>query len=534
LVNRARPDIIISGSKELPLAQEEGERLNEVWMQRFGGPENQGKPFWSSAPLEVKTLTPSFRELQLTKLREFERDIIVTVFGVPPEIMGILANSNRATIDAAELLFSKYVLTPRLEARRAAYNEQLAWQYDERLFLDFEDPVEENKEFKLEVTRSRPAAFTDDEVRALAGEGPLPVDDAAVAGGAAPTDVQAAALNGAQIAALQAIVQQVAVNEIPPATAIQMILVAFPTIDEDTAIAIINPAAGFSPMNGETRALAREGEALPPPDTAALPPGPALERSILLRSGRATKQTLDDINTILSAVDQSLMSGVVEVNTRTIVAEFGGDAMADAGVNISFDLDNPRAVEFISQTAGERSDLINGTTQKDLRVTLSEGIAEGETQRDLIKRVQSVVTDATSARADMIARTETTRAAGFATEEGMLQSNLTEKEWLPVQDDRTRDTHAGMEGQTQPLGESFVSPSGATATYPGNFGVAEEDINCRCVLIAVDSLPDKAARVAKWHTKASQMERLQGDYARQLRSVFREQGKQVVDALEDV
>ena len=454
LTNRARPDIVISGSKEIPLGQEDAVRLNEVWAQRFGGPENAGKPFVSAAPISVETLTPTFRELQLTSLREFERDIIISVFGVPPEIMGIVENSNRATIESAEFLFAKHVLKPRLAARKATYNEQLAWQYDPRLLIDFEDPVDENREFKLEVYKARPAAFTDDEVRALADEGPLP--------------------------------------------------------------------------DGE-------GEQRPtPPSMAAPPSGPALERAPFPAKGRANKINADDINSIVAAIDQSLMRSVIETNTRSVVAEFGADAMADAGINISFDLNSPRAIEFIDATAGERSNLINGTSERNLRATLSEGIAGGETQSDLISRVQAAVDDATSARADMIARTETTRAAGFATEEGMTQAGLTEKEWLPVQDDRTRDTHAGMDGQKQPMGTAFMSPSGLPAQYPGGFGVAAEDINCRCVVVAVDSLPDKAARVAAWHIKASQMQRLETIYARQLRSAFREQGQQAIEALEGV
>jgi hypothetical protein len=40
--------------------------------------------------------------------------------------------------------------------------------------------------------------------------------------------------------------------------------------------------------------------------------------------------------------------------------------------------------------------------------------------------------------------------------------------------------------QTVNLGDPFTSPlSGAETFYPGDFGVAEEDINCRCTTIAV-------------------------------------------------
>jgi hypothetical protein len=55
--------------------------------------------------------------------------------------------------------------------------------------------------------------------------------------------------------------------------------------------------------------------------------------------------------------------------------------------------------------------------------------------------------------------------------------------------------------------------------------------NCRCVVIAVDSAPDKSARVAAWVAKISRMDRAEAAFARQLRSVFRAQGEQLIAAI---
>jgi hypothetical protein len=462
LTNRARPDIIISGSKEVPLQKEDALRMSEVWTQRFGGPENVGKPFFSAAPITVDTLTPSFKELELSKMREFERDIIITVFGVPPEVMGVLANSNRATIDAAWFLFAKGVLKPRLDARQAVYNEQLAPQYDDRLVIDYEDPVEENREFKQLVIASRPAAFTDDEVRDLAG------------------------------------------------------LEALPDGEGDSRPQIAAPA---------------EVVALPPPD-------PTRMRKTV------TKISERDIDAIIDAIDEELSATILRTNARSAVAEFASDALDDVNVSIAFDIESPAVVDFIANSAGERSELIHGTTQDDLRRTLSEGVANGENGSDLIRRVQDAIDDATAARADMIARTETTRAAGFAVNEAFDQAGIEEREWLAVQGTpqppalgATRHTHrerapGGLDGQVRALGEPFTSSSGATAMFPGDFGVAEEDINCRCVVIAVDSAGAGESRAAKWQTKATQMERVEAGLARQLRSMFREQGQAVIEVIE--
>lgn len=56
------------------------------------------------------------------------------------------------------------------------------------------------------------------------------------------------------------------------------------------------------------------------------------------------------------------------------------------------------------------------------------------------------------------------------------------KTWQTMLDDRVRDTHDYLEGMTKELHEEFVTYNGDTALYPHGFGVASEDINCRCTL----------------------------------------------------
>lgn len=53
-------------------------------------------------------------------------------------------------------------------------------------------------------------------------------------------------------------------------------------------------------------------------------------------------------------------------------------------------------------------------------------------------------------------------------------------------DERVRDSHAEMEGQKVPIDEPFILPGGAKAMYPGESGVAAEDINCRCFVEYVE------------------------------------------------
>ena len=118
----------------------------------------------------------NFQHLQLSDLRKSVRDICLQVWGVPPEILGILENSNRATIDAADYLFSKWVIVPRLEAWRLDFQRLLVPEFDERLILDYDSPVQEDTAFRAEVMKAMPWNFEADEVREVAGLSPLDDD----------------------------------------------------------------------------------------------------------------------------------------------------------------------------------------------------------------------------------------------------------------------------------------------------------------------------------------------------------------------
>ena len=56
-----------------------------------------------------------------------------------------------------------------------------------------------------------------------------------------------------------------------------------------------------------------------------------------------------------------------------------------------------------------------------------------------------------------------------------------EKTWYSVMDERVRDTHTLLHGTTLPIDGYFQTVNGRSQG-PGLFGIAEEDVNCRCSL----------------------------------------------------
>ena len=81
-----------------------------------------------------------------------------------------------------------------------------------------------------------------------------------------------------------------------------------------------------------------------------------------------------------------------------------------------------------------------------------------------------------------IAETETHRDANAAAYETAMRAGATTKTWQTMMDDRVRDTHEYLQGVSAPMDGSFYSYKGGSTLYPGQWGIAEEDCNCRCWL----------------------------------------------------
>jgi SPP1 gp7 family putative phage head morphogenesis protein len=128
---------------------------------------------------------------------------------------------------------------------------------------------------------------------------------------------------------------------------------------------------------------------------------------------------------------------------------------------------------------------VNDTTRARLKQELDESAAAGEGHAELVARIDDVFDDAHESRAPLIARTETTPAYNFASEEAWKQSGVVEgKEWLSAQDDRVRDEHVLLDGTVVALDDWF-EVGGDRAQYPGGFSSVHLNANCRCTLIPV-------------------------------------------------
>lgn len=102
--------------------------------------------------------------------------------------------------------------------------------------------------------------------------------------------------------------------------------------------------------------------------------------------------------------------------------------------------------------------------------------------KDYRERLYEYFEDGTPYDIARVISTDAHRVYNEAMFEGAKSVGATTKTWNTMADERVRDTHAYLEGVTLPLDAEFYSFNGDSTYYPGQWGIAEEDINCRCWL----------------------------------------------------
>lgn len=216
------------------------------------------------------------------------------------------------------------------------------------------------------------------------------------------------------------------------------------------------------------------------------------------------------------------------------IAEWGAKVLAELGSEASFDMRNPLVADYLDGFRDVKLVGINDTTASTIRDVIARANEEGQGIDEVRRRIGAVFDDAKGYRAERIARTESVGSANAANVAAYQISGLVDaKEWLAVPDDRTRETHADMDGQKVGINDLFTSPSGRTTQGPGMFGVPEEDINCRCTARPI--VERKAAgdvdRVAQWRRFDADVRsgeaRIFGAFA----DAFEAQRRRVLDAL---
>ena len=143
-LNSATPGGIIQVDRRLD--DTEFDEMSKRWAEQHRGVNKAHRV----AILEAGTWVDrqfSMKDMQFAELRELSNDQIMLAFGFPRPILGITEAVNRANADAAEYLFSKWLIVPRLERIKAALNTELLPMFGataKGLEFDYDSPVSDD------------------------------------------------------------------------------------------------------------------------------------------------------------------------------------------------------------------------------------------------------------------------------------------------------------------------------------------------------------------------------------------------------
>ena len=448
--NSAEPGGIIQLDQRLSDA--EFEQFVSRWRQQHQGVANAHRV----AVLEQGTWVDrkfTQRDMQFEQLRRASRDTIIGAFGMPRHLLGITEDINRANAEAAEVMFARWIVRPRLERLRGALNAQLAPLFGPNLQFDYVDPAPEDRELRLREAEvgAKTGTLTVNEIRRRLGEDVIDGGDGLV---------------------------------MPPVN------MALPAPERTvgagaTGRALVAPSKGVAPSLDELEAEMRLG----------------WER----RLARELKFLLAYLGELGKAKSRRTKIGPADVDSYNWDwwARYGDEVMAELerGFALAYaqavpDLAPGPAQRLAVQYAATRSsDLLQidgdvsvvATTRERVRSLVAGAIERGESLQTLQKSLREDFAFSRS-RAESIARTETATALGRGTLDAAVADGREEKRWI-TQADELVD-----EGQCVP--NAAAGWIGIAELFPSGHDTVPAHPRCRCSLVtrhkplAGRSLPD--------------------------------------------
>lgn len=161
------------------------------------------------------------------------------------------------------------------------------------------------------------------------------------------------------------------------------------------------------------------------------------------------------------------------------------------GIPLIFPIDQEEVVQAIQHDTKLKKPLYEalGYDVEQLKKTIASEISRGFASSMMYTEIARNIRQyggVSMYKALTIARTEGHRITEQARDKARHRAKEAGadvvKQWDSTLDGRTRKSHRKLDGQVRELDEPF-EVNGHKAQYPGGFGIAKEDINCRCVTL---------------------------------------------------
>lgn len=519
--NSARPDgyLQFKDGIDEPVAK----RILEKWNERHGEGNEHRIGLLSKG--EYKQISVNQKDMDFAAQRAMSRDEILAKFKVPKSLLGITEDVNYATAEAARKMFLKQVIVPKVEKFVQYLNEFLLPQFADgnSYFFDYSNPVPEDQSMRIELYNAALGSggsvpwMSINEVRALEGLAPVDGGDSIMqpfnlVPGATTTPTKS--LGKTDWKKLPQKFNIRIPSRTPEAKRLEIVRNAVDESGIAVKMAKSKPARAADAEKKDQVVLQKEllsnngnlREIWQKVWDQKINKTDNQERLMVLLMRREFSRQRDqvlksmqeksfgrtksiDFNFDLDK-EKDLFASVFSPLLQQIISEHGKDALAllgrgkfDSGT-VARDYAKDQGLKFAKE--------VNDTTRQSIKDQIAAGIENGESIPQIKNRVSDVFKEASDSRANMIARTEVSRASNFGTKEGYRQSGVvTYTEWFTAGDEGVCPWCEPMNGKKAYLdsnyfdkGDSLLGNESKSIDFGyDNIGDPPLHVSCRCVLI---------------------------------------------------
>jgi HK97 family phage portal protein len=435
-------------------------RIREQWNARYQGTDNAHKVAILEGGLKFNSISVNQRDMQFLEQRQFSRDEILALFRVPKSLLGLAEDFNRANIEGVEYNFIKYVVKPKMQFIVDRLNEfylPLFGVNTKDMRFALVDPVPEDKEAKLKERESalKNGYATINEVRELDGKNPVEGGDIVYL----PGTLKPITMLGQEPQPQD----DDGGKDEPKEEEKEKVYKGY----QDAVgkrIAFIDDATVRAKRRFK-RIYRKQRDQL----IGRLTDGATIKS--------VTKDNTDNMIRLLFENWDDWIGILHDASEKTMsesLLEAGKFAVAQVGADVTFDLLNPRVLNWLNENALTHAKSINNTVRDEVTLRLMEGVEQGLGAEEIAQSIKGFFDDQSGWRALRVARTEVMAGYGQGTLEGYRQTGVVKgKKWLSAGDATVCPVCKANEEQgSVPLETPFQSGHMTNNAHP----------NCRCII----------------------------------------------------
>lgn len=478
--NNARPDYVIKFDDGID--SDQAKLLRTQWENAHQGNKNAHRVAILSKG-DVKNIGLSQKDMDFLAQREFSRDEILAMFKVPKALLDP-QEINYASAQVAKNIFAEQVIIPEMKRFINTLNEFLLPHFnDDRLFFDFDSPLEDNPDVLLKryEVLSKVGAISPNEIRQMEGLEPFEGGD----------DIKP--IPDGSISNVKKKIKTI-IKPRSRSTTAELIKKIKDELKDSKALD--KKKQLVLTKNGDKVKTAREKWAdkyFKKQDKEIMKDEKEFATLLAREFQRQKKSVLNSMSkksigfAFNVKAESNQFIDIFSLVQKVLVLKYGETALEDLGLS-GFDMSN-NAKDYLKKNALIFCTSVNETSKTRISNIIQRGEEKGQDIRTVAKEIEKSFDSWSDiknpgARARSIAHTETARSSNFATVEGWKQSGVVRaKEWY---------TNPGAcpiciprNGKTISIDKSFNFPNEITDAGFGDVSEPPAHVNCRCLTLPV-------------------------------------------------